>query len=96
MNRLLKNATIFILIVLIALSFYTWSGRGDAVTQLNYTEFKSNVEQGLIKEVNIAAETEAGRYTITGYLANGTAFKTITFPDSSIAGFLTEYGVIIN
>ena len=96
MSRLLKNSTIFILLVLIALSFYAWTSREDPVTELNYTEFQTKVEAGQIKEVTIAAESEAGRYTITGYLADGTAFRAITFPDSSIAGYLNEYGVIIN
>ncbi len=96
MSRLLKNSTIFILLVLIALSFYAWTSREDPVTELNYTEFQAKVEAGQIKEVTIAAESEAGRYTITGYLADGTAFRAITFPDSSIADYLNEYGVIIN
>lgn len=96
MSRLLKNSTIFILLVLIALSFYAWTSREDPVTELNYTEFQTKVEAGQIKEVTIAAESEAGRYTITGYLADGTAFRAITFPDSSIADYLNEYGVIIN
>ncbi len=96
MSKLLKNSTIFILLVLIALSFYAWTSREDPVTELNYTEFQSQVESGQIKEVTIAAESEAGRYTITGYLSDGTAFRTITFPDSSIADYLNNYGVIIN
>jgi len=96
LSRLLKNSTIFILLVLIALSFYAWTSREDPVTELNYTEFQAKVEAGQIKEVTIAAESEAGRYTITGYLADGTAFRAITFPDSSIADYLNEYGVIIN
>ncbi len=96
MSRLLKNSTIFILLVLIALSFYAWTSREDPVTDLNYTEFQTRVEAGQIKEVTIAAENDAGRYTITGYLSDGTAFRTITFPDSSIAEYLNEYDVIIN
>ena len=96
LSRLLKNSTIFILLVLIALSFYAWTSREDPVTDLNYTEFQTRVEAGQIKEVTIAAENDAGRYTITGYLSDGTAFRTITFPDSSIAEYLNEYDVIIN
>ncbi|MEG2213496.1 MAG: ATP-dependent zinc metalloprotease FtsH, partial [Clostridiales bacterium] len=96
MNRLLKNSTIFILIVLIALSFYTWGNPSEIIVNLNYSQFKTAVEKGQINEVLIAAETDAGRYTITGKLNDGQSFQTITFPDPNIATFLEEYKVVIS
>jgi cell division protease FtsH len=95
LNKILKNVTVFILIVLIALSFYTWSSRDNDVVDLSYSEFRSDVESAQIDAVNIAAETDAGRYIITGTLKDGTSFQTITFPDSEIGDYLTAYGVDI-
>ncbi len=96
MNRLLKNITIFILLVLIALSFYTWGNPSEIIVNLNYSQFMSAVADGQITEVTIAAETEAGRYTITGQMNDGQNFQTVAFPDPGIADYLTEYGVAIN
>ena len=95
MNKILKNFTIFFLIVLVILSFYTWGNQKPAVTELNYTQFMQKVAGGEITEVVIAAETEAGRYTITGQLPDGKAFKAVTFADPSLADYLTENNVTI-
>ncbi|MDO4581195.1 MAG: ATP-dependent zinc metalloprotease FtsH [Bacillota bacterium] len=97
MNRLLKNSTIFILLVLIVLSFYTWGSGGETLTTLTYSEFLAEVESGNISEVRIDAEQEAGRYTITGKLnSDGTAFQAIVFPDMDIAEYLRSYKVAIS
>ena len=95
MTRILKNITVFILIVLIALAFYSFSNRDDTVVDLSYSEFRTEVESGRIKAVNIAAETDAGRYIITGTLKDGKSFQATTFPDNAIGDFLTAYGVDI-
>ena len=96
MSRILKNSTIFILIVLIIISIYTLGNTAESITALNYTEFKEQVERGAITEVVIAAENDAGRYTITGKLADGRSFQSIVFPDPGIADFLSEYDVAIS
>ncbi|NLF80347.1 MAG: ATP-dependent metallopeptidase FtsH/Yme1/Tma family protein [Clostridia bacterium] len=95
MTRILKNITVFILIVLVALAFYSFTNRDNTVVDLSYSEFRSEVESGRIKAVNIAAETDAGRYIITGSLKDGKSFQTTTFPDSAIGDYLTAYGVNI-
>ena len=87
MNKILKNATIFISIVLIVLVIYTSYPSQNSVTELNYSEFLMQVEAGQIKEVNIAAENEVGRYTITGTLADGHTVETVAFPDPAISTF---------
>ncbi len=96
MNKILRNSTIFILIVLVVLSIYTWSSPRKTVTELNYTEFIAYVEAGSISEVTIADEEDAGRYTVTGKLPDGTDFEAVIFPNMEIADFLSENGVIIN
>ena len=62
MNKILKNTTIFIAIVLIVLVIYTTYPNQNSVTELTYSEFVAQVEAGQIGEVNIAAENEVGRY----------------------------------
>ena len=96
MNKILKNTTIFIAIVLIVLVIYTTYPNQNSVTELTYSEFVAQVEAGQIGEVNIAAENEVGRYTITGTLADGTRFETVAFPDPSIRTFLGENNVDIS
>ncbi|MBQ6807848.1 MAG: ATP-dependent zinc metalloprotease FtsH [Firmicutes bacterium] len=96
MNKILKNSTIFILLVLIILTIYTLQTPSSSLVNLNYSEFLTKVEAGEITEVNIAAENEAGRYTITGEMLDGSRFETIAFPDPDISSFLTEHQVIIN
>jgi len=96
LNRIVKNATIFVLLVLVVLSVYTLGTPKNTITAMNYTEFMSQVEAGNIPEVTIAAENEAGRYTISGTTLDGTMFEAVTFADPSIADVLTEFGVIIN
>ncbi|MDO4733379.1 MAG: ATP-dependent zinc metalloprotease FtsH [Bacillota bacterium] len=96
LNKLLKNSTIFILLILIVLTVYSLQTPSSALVELNYSEFLSRVEAGEIMEVSIAAENEAGRYTISGLLQDGSRFETIAFPDPSISSFLLENEVVIN
>ena len=97
MNRLLKNSTIFILIVLVVLSFYTWGNQPDPVTHLNYSEFQAQVQAGNISEVTISNEAEAGRYVISGTLvSDGSRFEAIVFPDMDLGPYLTELGIAVN
>ena len=96
MNRLLKNTTIFLLLVLIVLSAYTWGNNKDDVQSLTYSDFCQMVEEGQVKEVSISADYEAGRYTVSGTTLSGTPFRTIVFPDPGIADYLTENGVKIS
>ena len=96
MNKLLKNVTIFFLIVLVGMSIYTWTNKGPTVKELNYTEFLAAVEAGSITQVDIAAESNAGRYTITGALDGSTPFSVTTFADPAIADYLTAHEVTIS
>ncbi|MBR0376516.1 MAG: ATP-dependent metallopeptidase FtsH/Yme1/Tma family protein, partial [Firmicutes bacterium] len=96
MNRLLKNTTIFLLLVLIVLSAYTWGSNKEDVRSLTYSDFCQMVEEGQIREVSISADYEAGRYTVNGTTVGGEAFRTILFPDPDIAAYLTENNVKIS
>ena len=56
MNRLLKNTTIFLLLVLIVLSAYTWGSNKEDVRSLTYSEFCQMVEEGQVREVSSSAD----------------------------------------
>lgn len=94
MSRLLKNSTVFLLIVLIILSIYT-IGKPDASVPENYTysEFITKVEAGEVHDVSITGDTNS--YTITGTLKDGTTFLTTTFPDMNLANILSTNNVKI-
>jgi len=97
LNKLLKNISIFTIIVLVVVLIWSFWTPAETIEQLNYTQFRQQVEAGNITEVNIAAENAAGRYTITGKLvAEDVGFQAVTFSDPGIADFLTAYGVSIN
>ncbi len=95
MGRILKNITIFLLLIMIAFFLFTQLNKEDPISELNYSEFIAKVEAGQIKQVEIAAELDAGRYTVSGYLPDGTQFESVIFPDTDIAGYLTEKEVDI-
>ena len=96
MNRLLKNTTVFLLLVLIVLSAYTWGSNKEDVQAVTYSDFCQMVEEGQVKEVSISADYEAGRYTVNGTTVSGSTFRTIVFPDPGIADYLAENGVKIS
>ena len=94
MSRLLKNSTVFLLIVLIILSIYT-IGKPDNTAPENYTysQFITKVTAGDVSEVSITGDTNS--YTITGNLKDGTTFITTTFPDMNLANILATNNVKI-
>ena len=91
MNRLLKNSTVFILIVLIFLTFYTWGTPSNTVSRLSYSEFMAAVKDGLVTEVTIAAEDN--RYSISGDYNDGGSFSSITPADTTLSDYLLSQGV---
>ncbi len=96
MNKILKNATVFVLLVLVLLTIYTLSTPKTNITELNYSELMDNVEAGNISAVQIAAENESGRYIVSGKLADGTVFESVTFSDPSVIETLDAMGVIVD
>ena len=95
MNRLLKNSMIFLLIVLLLLSLYSWGDSTvSAPEELTYSQFVDKVEAGLVKQVTILGDENV--YSLEGeYVAGGT-FTTTTFPDVEISQFLKDNNVVIS
>ena len=93
MNRLFKNTTVFILIVLVFLMIYTFSTQNNQVEDWNYSEFMAAVQDGLVQEVEIAAEDN--RYRISGSLHDGRDFTATTYADPALVAFLAGYGIAV-
>jgi cell division protease FtsH len=94
LNRLLKNSTVFILIVLVFLMVYTWTTPASSIERLNYSDFMDAVELGRVTDATIAAEDN--RYSISGTFSDESAFSTITPADPSLAEYLRDHGVKVS
>ena len=59
MNRFIKNSIIFLLLVLIALSLYSFNPTNtEAPEELSYSQFVDKVEARLVKSVVIAGDSK--------------------------------------
>ncbi|MCR6545311.1 ATP-dependent zinc metalloprotease FtsH [Dehalobacterium formicoaceticum] len=95
MNRVFKNLAIYVLIVLIAVSFYQMTAPpAEEVGKLTYDEFMAKVGNGEVKEVSILAGEH--RYAIEGILKNEEKFTTTAAPAPELLGILEGQGVKVN
>ena len=94
MNRIFKNMAIYVLIVLIAVSLYTWTSPVTTeVKELTYSAFVQQVNGGNVKEVTIAADDK--RYVVAGKLKDTEAFTVIIPPNPELVTFLEDKGVTV-
>ena len=92
MNRFLKNAMVFLLIVLLALSLYSFNGpTQNQPDNLSYSEFVEKVKAHEVKAVSITGDSKV--FGVEGEYVDGGTFVATIFPDVDIASFLEEYGV---
>jgi cell division protease FtsH len=94
LNRVFKNLAIYVLIVLIAVSFYQMTAPpAEETGELSYDEFMAKVENGEVKDVIILASEN--RYTIEGTLKNEDKFSSIVPVNPNLAGILRDQGVLV-
>ncbi|WP_049752518.1 ATP-dependent zinc metalloprotease FtsH [Candidatus Desulforudis audaxviator] len=75
MNRVIKNLSIYILIVLVVIALLKYSSPGPTdVKTLDYNEFFRAVNNGQVASVVIKTDNETN--IITGRLRDGTSFET--------------------
>lgn len=76
MNKVIKNLSIYLLIVLVIIALIQYnSPNRTPVTDLRYDEFLTKLDQGQIQKVSITTENFTN--TISGKLKNGQDFDTI-------------------
>ena len=95
MGKAFKNTTMFFLVVMLILFFYTITGQNrTTIEEYNYNEFMEQVEAGNVEAVMIAGEDN--RYIISGKLKDDTNFSVTTFPDAGLGEALAAKGVEVS
>lgn len=86
MNKNIRTASLYLLLILIALSLYQFfQGAGQVVKEISYASFYMDVEAGLVTEAKMVGNE------VTGKLADGTNFHTTVPPtDEDIIKLLRE------
>jgi cell division protease FtsH len=94
-DRVLKNAAIYMLIVLLALfAIQLTSNRDEKVTELTYPQFYNKVQQEQVKIAEL--EVDDNIYRIEGQLVDGTAFIATAPKEGDIINLLTQKKVNYN
>lgn len=94
MNKVLKNLSIYLLIVLVIIVLiHSYSAPQRTVVNIQYSNFYDDVNSGLVTSVDIQPENSSGASTmvITGDLKDGTKFQTRgILPDSGLLALLRQ------
>ncbi len=92
MNRVFKNASIFIMILLLVLVAYSCSSPLNSTpSALDYNQFMTRVENGEVAKVTVVAEES--RYVVSGTLTDGTNFTATVPPDPDLLNTLREMNI---
>ncbi|MCF8010099.1 MAG: ATP-dependent zinc metalloprotease FtsH [Clostridiales bacterium] len=93
MNKVIKNLSIYLLIVLVIIALIRYASPEDKeITELSYTEFMALSQRGQITEVSLQPENNT--LLITGTRKNGAEFKSrATYPNPELESLLAEQGI---
>ncbi len=92
MNRVFKNASIFIMILLLVLVAYSCSSPLNSTpSALDYNQFMTRVENGEVAKVTVVAEES--RYVVSGTLTDGTNFTATVPPVPDLLNTLREMNI---
>lgn len=76
MNKNIRTASLYLLLILIALSLYQmFQGGAQPVKEISYANFYADVEAGLVSEAKMVGNE------VTGKLQDGTTFRTTVPPN---------------
>ncbi len=86
MNKNIRTASLYLLLILIALSLYQmFQGTAQTVKEISYANFYADVEAGLVTEAKMVGNE------VTGKLQDGTSFRTTVPPtDEDVIKLLRE------
>lgn len=94
-NRILKNLAIYLLIVFIAVSVVRlFSPAEEQIANINYTQFRTQVEAGQVKDVRIVNDNNV--YQITGTYKDGDKFALEAPVEPDLAEELWAKGVVVD
>ncbi|MFK2904732.1 ATP-dependent zinc metalloprotease FtsH [Dyella ginsengisoli] len=84
MNEMAKNLLLWLIIAVVLIAvFQSFNPHGGASSDLPYSAFVQNVDNGNVSNANISAENPA---TISGKLKDGSSFRTV----APVLGFSTN------
>ncbi|WP_088188616.1 ATP-dependent zinc metalloprotease FtsH [Desulfosporosinus sp. FKA] len=94
--KVFKNATIYVLIILMAIVLIKWSAPPVNKDEgMNYTEFKRDVVNNQVKDVSGIIENNTIKYTVT--LKDDTKHDVVGYADDpQLASDLLSHGVPLN
>jgi len=93
-NRILKNLAIYLLIVFIAVSVVRLASPvQEQIADINYTQFRTQVEAGQVKDVKIVNGNNV--YQITGTYKDGNKFALDAPVEPDLAKDLYAKGVVV-
>lgn len=96
MNRTLKNMTVFVLLVLMVLYSYSLLlPETKEVKLLDYSTFMAEVNDGNIKTAAIVADSDGGRYQVSGDMRNKSKYVVIVPPDPQLAQTLEAKNITV-
>lgn len=89
MNRNLRTASVYLLLILVALSLISFfGGQSDNATEIDYFTFKKQLKAGLIRSATLQGQSVTGEYT------TGEKFETYIYEnDPSLLPLMEEKGV---
>lgn len=94
MNKTLKNMTVFVLLVLMVLYSYSLLlPQSQEVKLLDYSTFMGQVENGAIKTADIVADSDGGRYQVSGTMRDKSKYVVVVPPDPQFAQFLESKNI---
>lgn len=92
MPRLMRNLTIYLLLVLIAVSLVHMTSQAPAqVSELNYTQFREAVDQKQVKDVVMTSQS--GIWKIQGTFQDGKTFSLNAPQDPGLGDYLAQHNV---
>lgn len=96
MNRVLKNLSIYLLIVLVIIALLRYmQPQSTGVEKLGYNQFVFAVQQGQVQDVTIQARETTN--LITGHKKDGTKFQVVSLKnDAELTSMLLAKGVQVN
>jgi cell division protease FtsH len=95
MNEMAKNLLLWLIIAVVLIAvFQSFNPHGGAASDLPYSAFVQNVDNGNVSSATISAENPA---TISGKLKDGSSFRTVApvlgFSTNSVVKQMQEKGV---
>ncbi len=94
LKKYFKNITIYLLILLMAVSLYMMiANNTEQVKDLGYNDMLTQIESGNVEKIDIQPDESGENYYLSGELKDGTKFTSLWLADTNITKLLQDNGV---